>query len=202
MTFVTGEKNPNLVILLLEIWNFANCGNDCEICFWKELVDHLAVSRVWGGFYQYGCSLEVSWLIKSFRSHAMGLELHPRDYQLCGLWKILFCLEELFTPRLQYTVSRGPTLSLKCLVHLSFLLCRCLLLEGRTSLVRASLWLPSALALSSLYFCFWASFHVCSLSLFCFSAVWKYFVLLWRRVHFSPGFMFLPVSFLLPLLIW
>lgn len=43
----------------------------------------------------------------------MGLELHPRDCQLCGLWKIPFCLEELFTPRLQYSVTRGSTLYLK-----------------------------------------------------------------------------------------
>lgn len=33
MTFVTGEKNPNFAILLLEIRNFADYGNDYEICF-------------------------------------------------------------------------------------------------------------------------------------------------------------------------
>lgn len=60
-----------------------------------------------------------------------------------------------------------------------------------SSTVRASPWLP----LFSLYFCFWASFSCLFFIPTLFSAVGKYFVLLWCRVHFS-SWLFVSACFL------
>lgn len=130
----------------------------------------------------------------------MGFSSIPETVNFVAFGKYLPVFQNYLHKVCKYAVTRGPTHSLQCLVHLLFLPQRCLLFLARTTawsfpLVAFILGLSRFYLFPSIFshlFFILTPLRWCE-NILCFSGA--EFI-----IHLD--FLFVPISFLLPLLIW